>query len=232
VASPLTGNRAVRRSRSLDAAGAALLKFCPCRLWRGSWGGQPPTHRYGSRPIGHFLKPGRARTWIIRTSRRHRLAQQTAELINIQDATRRAGVGNRCHRGHDIGHRFVAVNGRTPFLIAQPVELCGAPWRRCRSHCLDSADHQGHSRQQAQSIQIRLHGPTCARRDRTAPRSRLGLPQRLQRVRGPQDGTAASPGQSHADRTLVAAVLAVTNKPRTPCGRMLPSVTGRPPPIT
>jgi hypothetical protein len=71
--------------------------------------------------------------------------------------------------GHDIGHRFLAVNGRTLFLIARPVELCGAPWRRCRSHCLDSADHQGHSRQQAQSHSNQVARPhLCAARSHGA----------------------------------------------------------------
>jgi hypothetical protein len=54
------------------------------------------------------------------------------------------------------------------------------------------------------------------------------LPQRLQRMRGPNEGTVASSGQS----SILAArswpqCWQVTNKPRTPCRRMLPSVIGR-----
>jgi hypothetical protein len=54
------------------------------------------------------------------------------------------------------------------------------------------------------------------------------LPERLQRMRGPKDGTVASSGHS----SILTARWwpqrwQVTNKPRTPCRRVLPSVMGR-----
>jgi hypothetical protein len=55
------------------------------------------------------------------------------------------------------------------------------------------------------------------------------LPQRLQRMRGPKDGTVASSGQS----SILTArswpqCWQVACSPRTPCRRILPSVMGRP----
>jgi hypothetical protein len=52
------------------------------------------------------------------------------------------------------------------------------------------------------------------------------LAQRLQGMRGPKDGTVASSGQPSI-LTAPHSRSAVTNKPRTPCRRMLPSVIGR-----
>jgi hypothetical protein len=58
--------------------------------------------------------------------------------------------------------------------------------------------------------------------------SRRALPQQLQGMRGPKDGTVASSGHSFI---LTARswpqCWQVTNEPRTPCQRMLPSVIGR-----
>ena len=62
---------------------------------------------------------------------RHRPAQRAAELIDPQDAMGGAGVGNRCHRSDDVGHRFAAINRRSclfQLLLALRLPPARKPW--------------------------------------------------------------------------------------------------------